>query len=466
LRNGRHLLFDIAGIVGLNVAFKLLFTPALSALGPYGLVITPEISEYVGARIHSQPLALIWPPVSYSPNGVLWSPTGLLPLYLCYRALSPMAVYLLVSSALVVVAMWCASRTYPSRVFALSTGLMLALGTQLSYALTMGVVLALYVMLIYVAIHMCAVVSCVRTERCSLAQQVWFVAALVVCALSHEFWIDYAVALVVALTFLGAWARRHGRRDLVRRAMWMAAATGLVAALYTAAHWRAAHMLVKPGSEEEIVLTYSSPVLAVDDMVTNGITLLYMSLSNYLPAVPFYSASATYVGQDTILTGQNGYHQAKTALVFESHLFAWRFLAGALAAAFLVAGVGWIKSAWRSRSPQDLVLPIFFLMIAAGSSIHLPIKMRPYNSTPMLGYKAAFATFIWTLLLAYGSAVSAGWFSTRRRWRAAVAAGWIVVFLAAMTRPTAINAGLRDVGLAGYGDPVAQILGWVHRLHR
>jgi len=104
-------------------------------------------------------------------------------------------------------------------------------------------------------------------------------------------------------------------------------------------------------------------------------------------------------------------------------------------------------AAWsRSTDVRALVLFVLFIGVITGFPTHTGDQDTPYNSTPMLTYKAMFSTFAFTVMIAYGAMIAHGYFSTVRRWRYCSRASGLTVLVSAFTRPAAINAGLAAVG--------------------
>jgi hypothetical protein len=285
---------------------------------------------------------------------------------------------------------------------------------------------------------------------------------LVVVALSMEWWLNYAVCLFIGFGFVGVWERRHGVGRRGAGAAVIVAATLTTLVLYLAIRMSVAAEYFAPGAEEELVLTYRSGVLAVEDAIANFFTLIYMAVGNYLPSLFFGSLSQTYLGDAAILMGQNGYHPEKTQLVVMNHLFLWRFYAGAIVGFFCFAGIGCLRRALSRPMVEDVVLAALFLAVIAGCATHVLIKYRPYLSAPALGYKAVVSTFFFTLLMAYGATVARRRFKREAGYRAALAALWSVILIGSFTRPAMLNVMLEHVGLVGYGDPLGILRGLSH----
>jgi hypothetical protein len=455
-----QVLAPVLAILLVNLLFKRAFTPSLESMAPFGLLLVN--AEIVGRTLAENPAALLLP-FEYEPGRVYWAPTVIVPLYSLFKVLTPFGVYVFTSSLLIVTGYACSWVVFRSRTFCATFGLLIALGTQLSYALTLGNLLALYVLLSYISVNLTCAACLVRTrERASaLLLKVGFVLTLVIVAIGNEMWLNYAVPLILGAAFTVAWALRHRAAAVARGARFVAAGAAIVLAAYLSIRLHSVGQYLTPSAEEELVLTYSSVVMIAEDIATNFFTLLYMALSNYLPSFLFFSTSYTVWGEGAIIEQQHGYHPEKLHLVVASHLFLWRFGAGVLAAVFVWLVVRWLRQSWRAVDAHYLILVLLAIGVLTGFSTHLLIKMRPYNSTPMLTYKAMFSVFSFTLLLSYAVMRARGWFTSIVRYRLAIAGFWAVIVIAAITRPMAMNAGLSAVGLTGHGNPISKILTWV-----
>jgi hypothetical protein len=454
-----QVLWPVLGILLANFLFKRAFTPPLASIAPFGLVLVN--AEIVGRTLAENPAALLLP-FEYEPGRFYWAPTVIVPLYSLYKVFQPFGAYLVTSSLLIVTGYLCSWIVFRSRAFSATFGLLVALGTQLSYALTLGNVLALYVLLSYISVNLTFAACLVQARKRSSA--LWlktgFVLTLVGVAVGNEMWLNYAVPLIIGAVFTTIWAWHHRKAEVAGGARFVAAATSIVLAAYLSIRLQAAGQYLTPSAEEELVLAYPSVVMIVEDVVANFFTLLYMTLSNYLPSFLFFSTSYAVWGEAAIIEQQHGYHPEKTHLVVASHLFLWRFGAGVLTVVFVWLAARWLLRSWRSPDPRHLILVLLAIGVLTGFSTHLLIKMRPYNGTPMLTYKAMFSVFSFTLLLSYAVMCAHEWFGNVVRYRAAIVGFWLFIALAAMTRPMAMNAGLAAVGLSGHGDPIKKILKW------
>ncbi len=447
-------LTGVAILVG-YVLFTLLTLP--HAPGFRILAINKDIFETVARTISSDWKRLLWP-MEYEPGRIYWPPTTIFFTYAGEKYLGPLASYLLFSSLFIASAFVLAFVVTRSLLFSATLGFMFAFGTQLNYAYTHGGVLGFYVLLSYVAINL-SIVGSLLIGR--VGGKIWlamFVLSLVVLALSNEMWINYAVALCAAAGFGIFWARRHDHRSTMRLCSLVVFFTLVVLAAYLLVRLQFVGQFAKRGEEEELVVYYSNPVLMVEDFITNYFTFLYTTLSNYFPSFITASNSLAYLGPERILAEQYGYHKQYENLVVMSHLFMWQFYAGVATTLFAGVFVLVAVRAWRRNDFRYAIILALMLMVATGFATHLLIKMRPYNSVPMLPYKVAISLSALTVLISYLVMISRDWFRSVTSHRVLVVCVWGSVFLAALTRPGMQGKMLSQVGLLGLRDPLGQIM--------
>ncbi|MBV9305093.1 MAG: hypothetical protein JOZ45_03075 [Acidobacteriaceae bacterium] len=447
----------VLGAIALTAAlFKLTFAPPLSA-GPYTLRMSPIIHANVAAALSGHWTALLLP-FAYEGSRNFWATTAIFPMYFSENILGPYGSYIFWSTLFLVVSFICAYICVNSLTFVATLTFMFAFGTQLHYVYTYGNLVALYLVLTYIAVNLTVAYLFLVGRIHGVGAVAAFAITLAVTALSNEMWINYATALLAGGLFACLWAHRHALPMMRARSLALFCATFFVLVAYLAIRLRLVSEYLHPGSEEELVITYRHKMLLIDDLIVNFFTLLYMVIDNYFPSFVSSSNSLTYLGTDTILAEQNGFEPAFQNLIIMNHLFLWRFYAGVMVAAFIAfaAFVGW--RAWREPSRRSAALAGLCLMIMAGFSTHLSIKMRYYNSVPALPYKVIISVSLFTILIAYLLAACSNHFHSRRVYRATVAAVWACVLLAALTRPAMYDRLLAQVHLEGFSDPMGQIM--------
>ena len=443
------------GIVAAAALFKFCLTPA-AELGPYSLIQTPSVTATISHLLQTDPLKLLLPYEYEAPGRWLWAPAMLLPMHALYQVLSPLGVYLVLSSLLVATSFVTSWLVFRSFVFSFTLAFALGFGTHFAYGLAMGFVFGLYLFLSYVCLNLMFAARLFAAPRLRPGHVAPFALSLVLVAVSVEWWLNYAAVLLVGSAFLWLWAKRHGLQRYTAAPAGTFLIAGAVLLLYLSLRLPLAGEYVSPGGEEELISTYHHWILAAEDLIVNFFTLVYMAVTNYFPV--FGSLSQTYIGDATIVAEQHGYHVAMGHLVATNHMFLWRFYAGAVVAFFVVFGIRRIRRAFRAPGVVDAALAVLFLAVVIGCATHLVIKYRPYMSVPALTYKPTVSIFFVTVLLAYLAVLARGWFSRIAAYRTALGALWLVILISAVVRPAALNEMLRHVGVPSYGDPLRQLM--------
>lgn len=440
--------------LGVNALYRWMTLPPVGERPPYSLILSPSASARVSELLASNPWALLGP-VELDVDRWAWVTTTLVPIYWLEQVLPPAGVYLVVTSIFVAALYLCALIASRSRQLASVLGLIAALSTFLSYSFVYGNVMLGYLFLAWLAIAATAILAYVRTEQPERRQLAVLLVMLLPLVFAAEYWLNAAIPVILACVFAFFWARRHGDGHLGRRSLVVAGTMLAGMVIYLPVRMLFADPLVQPGFESESVVTYSHVLMMVEDMAVNYFTHLHMALSSVLPGFLTFSPSLTAYGPDVLVAEQNGYHEAYGHLIPASAMTSWRFVAGALILGFFLLGWSWIKAAWNSADRRRLVLVALFLIAATGFAIYMPIKMRPFHLTAMLGYKSLVASGAVMALVAWLIYTIGDW--APARWRNLILAGFAAsIVLAAFTRPAAEIAGLHAVGLDGAGDPLAR----------
>lgn len=442
-------------IVLCYIAFTLLTLPTPPP-GMRILAINKDIFDSTTAALSTDWTRLLWP-MEYEMKRIYWPPATLFPTYFAERYLGPLSSFLLFSCTFIATAFVVGYRLTGSLVFASTLAYMFAFGTQINYVYTFGSLIPLYLILTFCALNLYITVRLVRNELSPFPGYASFVASLLLLAFSSEWWMNYGVALISATTFGIGWAHRHQQISVRQTCTRLALSTTFLLLAYLMFRLQFPGQFFRAGEEEELLLTYSSPILMLEDFVTNFLTYLYMVLDNYIPSFVSSSNSLTYVGPQILLAEQHGYHAQYQHLVLMSHLFMWRFYAGIAATLFFAFFFIALRRAWKDPQWQHAIVVALLVMIVTGFATHLMIKMRPYNTAAALGYKVTFSVSAFTILVSY--VVMQSWQrvkDVRNRWWL-VAAVWGCVFVAALTRPGMQSALLAQVGLVGLRDPLGQI---------
>jgi hypothetical protein len=388
-----------------------------------------------------------------------WCSTSLLTVHGLELLLgSPHRVYYLANAVMLVTSFCLSWWAFRSLVFTVTLSLCLAFSTVNYHVYVVSGGVALPLIVSYLLFFLFCQYKLLEAG-CRYA--VWApagVIALLLLALSYESWLDcvawmwLAYPVVIALLY-----RARDRRHLVATAVLVAvtlAAVGYVIAKRQLGHGQTA------GSESDTVFNYGlgNAVLAVEDVVCHYFTLLYVTVSTYLPPeVCSYSVSSWALGPERIVALQHGYHDTHAHLVAYNHMFLWRFYAGVA-----VAVLGYwfwrrLGAAWRNPTRDSLALFLFLSMVMVSGPTHMLVKYRPMHSTPFLGYHSFFGVVGLSLLLA---ALADACRRHSRRPRVAwvvIAVLWANVVYCGLARPSLLSHMATQCGFPPYPDPLANL---------
>jgi len=452
----------LISIVLVSLAYRALSIPPESDWIDYTLTLTPYASEVIPEMLETEPWRL-WLPWDQGTGGrIRWNPTKSLPVYFLSTILSPQALYLVLTS-IMVIALYVAGYTATKSLrFAGALGIIATFSTFLNYSFVYGSLARNYLMIAYAALAAAMLVQYLKASPSK--ENLWLIGFIVVMPLlilAGEFWINLVIPVLISFGYVFAWAKHQNQVQLGNRIQRVSIAlTGMVIA-YFAFRMQFASSSFESGFENEVVFTYSSWLLMIEDMVVNYMTYVHMTLSSVLPGFLTFSPSYTHLGPELILEEQHGYHQQFASHVVSSHLTSWRFVAGFMFAGALAAGWHWVKAAWKSTDGKKLVSVVLLIIVLTGFAGYIPIKMRPFLLTGVFHYKVLMSATALMVLLAWLIHESATWKVRNYQRQAFVAIVLGSVLLAGFTRPTTYRPALEAVGLNYRGDPVVNFENWV-----
>lgn len=384
-----------------------------------------------------------------------WCTTSLLLVHGLEHLLgSPVRVFYLTNAVMVTTAYCLSWQAFRSWVFTVTLSLCFALSTFNHHVYTVSGTVAMPLIVSYLLFFLFCQYKLVQ-EECHYG--LWIpagVLAMAVYALSYEGWLDCVACMGIAYPFLIVVAYRAGDYRRAKIAGAILLVTTLAAVVYVLMKTKLGHGQGS-GSESDVVLNYgaSRALVAVEDVIAHFFTLLFITVSTYLP--PFLcsgSLSSWRYGTQHLIELQNGYHVAQTHLVGYHHLFLWRFYAGFAAATFLFWFWNSIRTAWKMPSLASIACFVFLLMTLMSGSTHMLVKYRPMHSAPFLGYHSYFGIVGLSLFLS----LAAYWVHVnfKKRWLVwtLIALLWINLGYCALARPSLLSHMAVQCGFGPYPD--------------
>ena len=364
------------------------------------------------------------------------------------------------NALLVVVSFASAWLLFESFAFAYTFAICMGFGTHFfhTYAVTGGMGSPL----IACAFEIVLVCACrfVLAERRAGWWGAAFAASLVWTTLSYEGWLDLALFGCAAAALFAVLAWHEGAAQRARRLFGVGLAVTATAMIYVVIKTRFGYGQ-NIGSESDVIFNYRQWSPFLEDLASNVVTHLYMSVTNFLPPMLTSSTALYEIGPENLIGMQFGYHERFSYLVAMHYLFLWRYAAGALALGLGWLGVRLIARVWNRPSRDAIVGITGLLMMWLAGSTHALIKIRPMKVAPVMTYHVLVGVIGAAVLISYGALmIWRDWRSMKLR-VAAVAIIWGVLFYGALARPQMLSHLAAQTGLGSglYPDPMASLLG-------
>ncbi|HEY3323052.1 MAG TPA: hypothetical protein VGP72_21550 [Planctomycetota bacterium] len=382
--------------------------------------------------LRDNPRTLLWPMDVTQQGDIRWTTTGMVFFELLGSAVGYTPAFISICALLSGVAYICGWLAFRSQLFAICLALLMAFGTQFSYAYTNSSCAMYPLQITYLLVNLLAV-HCLFARDGRAGAKIIFVVSLLLSAVCWETWLDYGAFLLVLCAFLFGWRKRHKLQSRNQNLFLVATITLTTMVVYLAIRIPAAKLFVQPGREAELLVTYPSPLVAIDDLCSNYITYLFTSLTNFLP--PVLTSNSMHCYSAAELVGfQNGYDVPSTHFVPMHYLFMWRYAAGAVLALYLYLLFRVLRAAYQSARPSFVLYAAMLMLVGLGFGTHALIKFRPYNSVPILPYKCLISILGTTILIAFGL-MQAHRRLTRRWFGVCITSVACCVLLASFTRP-------------------------------
>jgi hypothetical protein len=387
-----------------------------------------------------------------------WTTTTLILTRFVELRLTPAVTWYLFNGILVASSFFLSWYVFRSFVFSYTFAICFAFGTQLYHTYAVSGSIGFCLLFVYYQVLLVCLYKVITAERRRPAWWAAFAVALVVTALAYEGWLDFLVFVWIAAIYLAVIFLHSGRRRELRRMLTAVAAMTIVGGVYVYIKTLAGYGQVR-GAESDVVFNYTWLAPAIEDVISNVFTHLYIVLTMFLPPVLVSSTSLLTVGPQQLVAEQYGYHLPAQYLVAMHHVFLWRYYAG-IAFAVLVGAVALcIRRSWIEPGARWIVPCVFLIMVAVGGPTHDFIKFRPMKSMPLLGYHAMVGNLGMALLVAYLMMAARRALRNTFVFTLIAVAVWGTTIYAALSRPAMMKQMAAQVGLGEnlYPDPSATL---------
>lgn len=415
-------------------------------------------------------------PVEIGPDSMRWTTTGLIPVAALNHLLGVDTTFYLLNTLLIVASILTSWFVFRSKVFSLTLAICMGFGTQFIHSYSNSSVVLLYLFVIYAEINLLALYYIFKGQNHRILFRTIFILSLIALALCWEMWLDYFVFLfLLSLILFFVFARRKMKvflpktRFLLISSVCIALGYFLVRFTYSSG---VSEFLTK-GQEGETIFNYllnnhsiTYAITAVEDMISNIITYIYIALTNYFPP-PFVSSNSLfYLGKDAIISNQYGYaaNYGAADFVYNHHVFLWYFGAGILFAIFCYFLLKYLIQSFKNPTPHSLILSSLLLMIATGAFSHDFIKYRFYLSLPLFSYKCIVSIIGVSLLISYLLMYLQNRIRNKQIFFPVLGASWLVIVIAGFTRPALLSYMLNLFKMGTYPNPLMELAIRLHHL--
>jgi len=217
---------------------------------------------------------------------------------------------------------------------------------------------------------------------------------LLLTAIYYEGWLDFFASVWVMAIFLFFYLRSKKQTQYVRNLIILFVIFNVVAAIYIYIKFTYLEFAHASG-ESAVVFFYGKHYFwrAIEDLISNYITHLYMTLTNFLPPA-FITSNSLYQ--------YNEFLEQRNYLVLGHYIFFWRYAAGVITTLFFVYFIKVVKQVLKEKPFTSFFpLVLFMIMVAVNGATHTIIQFRPMKAMPVLGYHVLQGVLGFSLCIAY-----------------------------------------------------------------
>lgn len=321
-------------------------------------------------------------------------PFGLVLTYLFENKIGTAGVWYVYQTILILTAFFLSWKVFRSPIFSYILAICLGFGTHHYHAFQYSGITGFYLMHTLMLILLYLSYAFIRTKGKNLWYLAGIIPILLLNAIYYEGWLDFFASVWVILIFLFFYFKHHHQSQYNKSLFILFAIFNFVFAAYITISFTYTEFAHGSG-ESALVLFYGKDFFwrAVDDLLSNYFTNLYVTLTNFLPPA-LITSNALYQYSDQ-LVGQN-------PSTYFHYLFWWRYLAGAATVVFYGFFIKQVKQAFSSDIfSSALPMVIFSIMVAINGATHHIIQFLPMRSMPVFGYYVQQGVLGFSLLIAF-----------------------------------------------------------------
>jgi hypothetical protein len=322
-------------------------------------------------------------------------PFGLVLTYLFENLIGTAGVWYVYQAILILSAFFLSWKVFRSPIFSYILAICLGFGTHHYHAFQYSGITGFYLMHALMLILLYLSYVFIRSEGKNLWCLAGVIPTLLLTAIYYEGWLDFFASVFLITIFLYFYFKHHQQPQYNRSLFILFAIFNIVFAAYITISFTYTEFAHDSG-ESALVLFYGKDFFwrAVDDLISNYFTNLYVTLTNFLPPA-LITSNALYQYSDQ-LAGRN-------PLTYYHYFFWWRYLAGAAAMIFYGFFIKQVKKSFSSELfSTAFPIVIFSIMVAINGATHHIIQFLPARSMPVFGYYVQQGVLGFSLLIAYG----------------------------------------------------------------
>ncbi len=321
-------------------------------------------------------------------------PFGLVLTYLFENVIGTAGVWYVYQTILSLTAFFLSYKVFRSQIFSYILVICLGFGTHHYHAFQYSGITGFYLLQTLILLLLYLSYEYIRAEGKQIKYLIAIVPVLILTAIYYEGWLDFLAAAWLIAIFLYFYLRKKELTRYLRSLFTIFALFNLVLVAYLTINLTYTKFAHTSG-ESALVLFYGKEFFwrAVEDVISNYFTNLYVTLTNFLPP-GMLTSNALYQYADFL--------EARPPLTYYNYVFYWRYFAGALAVLFFMFLINKLKLAFK-EAPFSSAFPavIFGIMVAVNGATHTIIQFLPMRSMPVFGYYVQQGVLGFSLLIAY-----------------------------------------------------------------
>ena len=303
-------------------------------------------------------------------------------------------VWYLNQAILMLTAFFLSWKVFRSDIFSYFLAICLGFGThfynayQYSSVASLYLLQTLFILLLYFAYEF------IRRKKKNSRYLFALIPTLILTAIFYEGWLDFFTSIWVISVFLFLYFKNKKQAQYIKRLLIVFVVFNIIASIYIYMKFTYIGFAHSTG-ESAVVFAYGNQYFwrAIEDMISNYITQLYMTLTNFLPPA-FITSNALYQYIEFLPQHNN--------LLLGHYIFFWRYAAGVLTTLFYVFFINVVKKVFKEKPFSSFFpLALFMIMVAVNGATHTIIQYRRFKTMPVIGYHVQQGILGLSLCIAY-----------------------------------------------------------------